>query len=211
MNKWRQRSKILLLLLAAGVLGYMLWYALVLAYVATDNETDRAVSAGVIIVLGCPSYEGNVISTTFSACVQARAHHAATLYHRGLAAHVIPTGGFTGPPPSEAGAMGQVLQADGVPSDAIVLEEQARDTVTNIQHSRALMRSYGWSTAILVTDPHHIKRAAFIARDAGLTVYTSPAIETPAWHNPDARRESLLRDARFLTMYQMNRLLSGPP
>jgi uncharacterized SAM-binding protein YcdF (DUF218 family) len=120
------------LLFAVGLL-LLVWSSLALAYVATDNEHDYAAPADVIIVLGCPSYERNVLSTTFSACVQARAHHAAELYHRGLAAHIIPTGGFTGPPPSEAGAMSQVLMAGGVPASAITLEEQSRDTVQNIQ------------------------------------------------------------------------------
>jgi uncharacterized SAM-binding protein YcdF (DUF218 family) len=193
------------------VLVPLLWYGLDLAYVASDNETDHATQSDVIIVLGCPSYEGNVLSTTFSACVQARAHHAAQLYRRGLAAHIIPTGGFTGPPPSEAGAMAAVMQGDGVPPDAITLEEQARNTVQNIQYSRALMLSNGWRSAILVTEPHHIKRAAFIARDAGLTITLSPATDSPSWHTPDSRLLNMMRDARFLMTYQFNRILSGPP
>ena len=44
----------------------------------------------------------HVVSDTFSACVQARAHHAAWLYHSGLAPHIIPTGGLTGPPPTDS-------------------------------------------------------------------------------------------------------------
>jgi uncharacterized SAM-binding protein YcdF (DUF218 family) len=199
------------LLPAAAIILLLLWAALDLAYVATDNEIDRAAPADVIIVLGCPSFEGNVVSDTFSACVQARAHHAAELYGRGLAAHVIATGGFTGPPPSEAAAISRVLQAGGVPTASIVLEEQARDTVQNIQYSRAIMREHGWRTAILVTEPHHIKRATQIARDAGLTVYPSPATDSPGWHNPTARRQNLLRDAYALMTYQVRLLQAGPP
>jgi uncharacterized SAM-binding protein YcdF (DUF218 family) len=189
----------------------VLWFALDLAYVATDNETDYAAPADAIIVLGCPSYESNIVSATFSACVQARAHHAARLYQRGLADHIVPTGGLTGPPPSEAAAVAQVMQADGVPPSAITLEEQARDTVQNVQFSRAIMRAHGWRTAILVTEPHHIKRAALVARDAGLTIYPSPVTDSPGWRNPDARRQNVLRDARTLMRYQLGRLLSGPP
>jgi uncharacterized SAM-binding protein YcdF (DUF218 family) len=169
------------------------------------------VPADVIIVLGCPSYENNVLTTTFSACVQARAHHAADLYRRGLAPHIIPTGGLTGPPPSEAGAMGIILQGDDVPASAIILEEQARDTVQNIQYSRGIMREHGWKTAILVTEPHHIRRATLIARDGGLTVYPSPATDSAGWHTPEARRQNLLRDTRALMTYQLGRLQSGPP
>ncbi len=189
----------------------LLWPTLDYFYVSTDNEVDYAAPADVIILLGCPGFEGNVISTTFSACVQARAHHAADLYLRHLANYIIPTGGLTGPPPSEAGAMSRVLQADGVPAQAILLEEQARDTVQNIEYSRAIMKAHGWLTADLVTEPHHIKRATLIARDAGLMVYPSPAVDSPGWHNPSARRQNLLRDSHALMVYQFNRLFSGSP
>lgn len=188
-----------------------LWAVLALVYVATDNESDYAVASDVIIVFGCPSYEGNVISTTLSSCLLARAHHAAGLYHRGLAGHIIPTGGLTGPLPSEAAAMGQVLEADGAPRGAIVLEEQARSTVQNVEFSRDIMQENGWRSAILVSDPHHIKRAAVIARDGGLSITTSPAMTNPGWHNLDERRKNLLRDARALMIYQWERFWGGPP
>jgi len=107
--------------------------------------------------------------------------------------------------------MAGIIQGDGVPASAITLEEEARDTVTNIQRSRDLMRANGWGTAILVTEPHHIKRAILIARDAGLTVYPSPVTGSPGWNTPDARRQNLLRDARNLMTYQFNRTWNGPP
>lgn len=208
----RQRlSRGVIWLLVVGALLTLFWFAIDLTYVANDNETDYAAPADVIIVLGCPSYEGNVASSTFSPCLQARARHAAELYLRGLASHTIPTGGLTGPPPSEAVAITHVLLASGVPSTAITLEEQALDTVQNIQYSRTIMRASGWRTAILVTEPHHIKRATLIARDAGLTVYPSPATDSTGWHNPDARQQSLLRDAVALMTYQLRHLLTGPP
>jgi uncharacterized SAM-binding protein YcdF (DUF218 family) len=210
-----ERLRRLALFVVIGVVGvavfYLLWYGLAYLYVSTGNETDEALPSDVIIVLGCPSYEGNVISKTFSACVQARAHHAARLYKRGLAPHIIPTGGFTGPPPSEAAAMGQVMQADGVPASAIVLEEQARDTVGNIWYSRAIMRDRGWRTAILVTEPHHIKRAAFIAGDAGLTFTISSVTDSPGWRSAPARSQNVASDVRNLMTYQLRRILSGSP
>jgi uncharacterized SAM-binding protein YcdF (DUF218 family) len=189
----------------------LLWFAYDFAYVSTGNVTDEAVPSDVIIVFGCPAYEGNVISTTYSACLQARAHHAADLYNRGIAAHIIPTGGLTGPPPSEAAAMANVLQSDGVPSSAITLEEQAHDTLQNVRFSRAIMQQNAWRTAILVTEPNHIKRAALIARDGGLNITLSPVTDSPGWNTPDARTQNLLRDARTLMSFQFGRLTSGPP
>lgn len=211
LRAWRRVGRLLAWLLVSIGSALVLWASLALVYVATDNVTDYAVPSDVIIVLGCPSYERNVLSATFSACVQARAHHAARLYHRGLAAHIIPTGGFTGPPPSEAGAMSQVMQADGVPPSAIYLEEQARSTAQNIRFSRDMMQEHGWRTAILVTEPHHIKRAAIIARDAGLDISISPVTDSLGWNTPEARHQNLLGDARNLMIYQWGRLRRGPP
>lgn len=189
----------------AGALVPYVWFASDLLYVSSDNETDYAVSSDVIIVLGCPSYEGNLVSTTFSACIQARAHHAVDLYHQAMAANIIPTGGLTGPPPTEAEAMSKVMQAEGVPASAIFLEEQARNTSDNIVYSQAIMRAQGWRTAILVTEPNHIKRAGMIAHDLGLDFVMSPATDSAGWNTPSARQENLWRDARTLMTYQFKR------
>lgn len=42
------------------------WFAANFAYVATYNETDQAVPSDVIIVLGCPSYEGDVLRVLYT-------------------------------------------------------------------------------------------------------------------------------------------------
>ena len=107
--------------------------------------------------------------------------------------------------------MGQVMQADGVPASAIVLEENARDTVGNIWYSRAIMRERGWRTAVLVTEPHHIKRAAFIATDAGLSFTISPVTDSPGWRSPSARSQNVTSDVRHFMTYQLRRLLAGSP
>lgn len=107
--------------------------------------------------------------------------------------------------------MSSVLQVEGVPIAAITPEEQARDTVQNIQYSRALMSAHGWHTAILVSEPNHIKRAALIARDAGLDFTISPATDSPGWQTPSARWQNLWSDARTLMGYQVRRLSNGQP
>src|SRR4051794_32393323 len=101
-RKWRRITGVLLWLALAGALLLFLWFSADLLYVSTGNATDNATKSDVIIVLGCPTFEGNVVSTTFSACLRSRAHHAAQLYNRGLAPYIVPTGGLTGPPPTEA-------------------------------------------------------------------------------------------------------------
>jgi uncharacterized SAM-binding protein YcdF (DUF218 family) len=97
----------------------------------------------------------------------------------------------------------RVLTAAGVPESAVVLEEQAHNTIQNVGYSKEIMQQNGWYTAILVTEPYHIKRATLVARDAGLHVYPSPAVESPLWLNPDQRNFRLLRDTASLVLYQL--------
>ncbi len=73
------------------------------------------------------------------------------------------------------------------------------------------MQQNGWKTAILVTEPHHIKRAAYIARDAGLDFTISPVTDSAGWNTLEARHRNLLGDARNLMLYQWGRLRRGPP
>src|SRR5690348_4363240 len=130
-QKRRIRPRTLLLLALSPLALLALWATGDLAYVSIGVEADFAAPADVIIVFGCPSYENNILAASFSACVRVRAEHAAELYHQGLAPMIIPTGGLTGPEPSEAEAMAQTMVAQGVPRSAIIVEDQALDTIQN--------------------------------------------------------------------------------
>ncbi|MDQ3705325.1 MAG: YdcF family protein [Chloroflexota bacterium] len=187
-----------LLLLLLGILA--VWLGGDLAYVVIGAETDYAARADVIIVLGCNPYAPRGGP---SVCLSSRGQHAANLYHRGLAERIIATGGHIENGPTEASVMLRVLTAAGVPESAVVLEEQAHNTIQNIGYSKEIMQHNGWDTAILVTEPYHIKRATLVARDAGLHVYPSPAVESPLWRNPDQRNFRVLRDTASLVLYQL--------
>lgn len=197
--KRRRRFRPLrVMLLLAALLA--VWLGGDLTYVLIGAETDYAAPADVIIVLGCSPYgpRGGP-----SVCLSSRGQHAAALYHQGLAEHIIATGGHTENGPTEASVMLRVLTSAGVPESAVTLEEQAHNTIQNIGYSQEIMRRNNWDTAILVTEPYHIKRAALVAQDAGLRVYPSPAVDSPLWRNPDQRRFRVLRDTLSLVLYQL--------
>ena len=189
-------SRVALLLLAMVAV----WLGGDLAYVLVGAETDYAAPADVIIVLGCSPYAPRGGP---SLCLSSRGHHAADLYHRGLAPRIIASGGYTDNGPTEASVMLRVLTSEGVPEAAVILEEQAHNTIQNIGYSQEIMRRNNWSTAILVTEPYHIKRATLVAQDAGLRVYPSPAVDSPLWRNPDERNFRVLRDTLSLVLYQL--------
>jgi uncharacterized SAM-binding protein YcdF (DUF218 family) len=180
-----------------------MWLIGDLAYISTDSEHDYAQKCDVILVLGC-----NIGSLEQpSPCMTARAAHAAELYRQGLAPYVLASGGPTHPETTEAAALARLLERDGVPRERVVLEDRSLNTIQNIRNSQAIMAEHGWHSAILVTEPFHIRRATLVAEDFGLKVWPSPAVRSPNWDSPLARTYTLTRDALSLMFYQAKALV----
>jgi uncharacterized SAM-binding protein YcdF (DUF218 family) len=100
-----------------------------------------------------------------------RIWHAARLYHRGLARHIIVSGGGGNGEMSEADAMRQFLADLGVPREAIVIEGASLNTIENIRYVRKLVKD---GRVALVTSASHMPRALRLARIAGLDVAAFP-------------------------------------
>jgi uncharacterized SAM-binding protein YcdF (DUF218 family) len=140
------------------------------------GQMDRAQTADLIIVLGSGLRRDNEPGPSLIR----RSQHAADLYRQGIAPFVLCTGGFTaGRTRSEADGCRQVLEAEGVPPDAIVLEERSRSTQENALYAHEIMQANGWVTATLVSDGYHLLRAGWIFGDQGITTYPSPAPTRP--------------------------------
>jgi uncharacterized SAM-binding protein YcdF (DUF218 family) len=146
------------------VLGAVVFWALVLVIVRY-GQTDHARPADVLIVLG-----GGEVGTT------RRTEHAAVLYHQGYAPVLICAGSaFEGQPISEAERCAAVARAHGVPSGAILLDENSRSTEENAIETARIMRAHGWQTAVIVSDNYHLWRAHWLFESEGITAWTSPA------------------------------------
>jgi uncharacterized SAM-binding protein YcdF (DUF218 family)/glycosyltransferase involved in cell wall biosynthesis len=87
-----------------------------------------------------------------------RVQHASEAYRSGFARHLIFSTGYLYSFP-EAESMRSLAMQQGVPADAIVLEQQATDTHQNVVFTRDLMRARGWRSALLVSSPYHMRRA----------------------------------------------------
>ena len=112
-----------------------------------------------------------------------RIWQAARMFKAGAAPRIIVSGGSFieqqgGPATTEAEAMWRFLLDLGVPSDAIVSEGEALNTVENIRNVRELVK--GGRVAI-VTSAFHVPRAAKLARQGGLDF----AIFGVDWTVPD--------------------------
>ncbi|MCY3946855.1 MAG: YdcF family protein [Anaerolineaceae bacterium] len=140
------------------------------------SRVDQAAPADVIVLLGAGLEPGDRPSRSMTRRLQ----QVAELFHRGLASQVICSGGTgAGRSRSEAAVCGDFLQQQGIPADAILLEEGSRSTEENARFSAALIEARGWQRVILVSDGYHLLRARLLFERFGQPVLTSPAAHPP--------------------------------
>ena len=155
----------LLVLLGIGVFAFALFVTGILVDMSLP---ENAVVSDCIIIPGC-----KVTDTTPSLALQSRLDCALRLYNEGYAKTIIVTGGqgVTGSVP-EAQAMRDYLMDNGVPKDAILLDENSYSTAENMQNAKALMDGRGYTSAIIATSDFHAARAMAIAKSAGIRKVT---------------------------------------
>jgi len=168
--------------------GLALWTT-GLAVMDGYGSQDRAQPADVIVILGSKVYRGGQLGPALTR----RTQHAAALFRRGLAQHIICSGGLGAYPPTEAEAACGLAEKLAIPPAAILLENQAHSTEENALYTASLMRAHHWHTAIIVSDSYHLYRAALLFRRAGVVAYPSPAQITTGPMNPIER---YLRESR---------------
>jgi len=94
-----------------------------------------------------------------------RVRYATELYRQGFAERLIFSSGYTYAF-QEVSVMRLLALALGVPSEAIVLETQARNTYENVVQTSRLLRERGWRSALIVSSPYHMRRVAMVYRKA---------------------------------------------
>jgi uncharacterized SAM-binding protein YcdF (DUF218 family) len=179
-----------LVVLALGTWGYLA------RHFAPKGNTD-ATHFDAIVVLGDPADKfGNPTATEL-----ARVSEAEREYERGVAAHLIFTGGAVHSPFVEAEVMARTAEAQGIPASAIVVEPEARNTAENACYAVRLMRARGWESAEVVSSAWHLGRAALIFSRMPIAwrVDAAPAAEPePGWYEDAVGMEETLKTVRYL-------------
>ncbi len=157
--------------LGAASLGGLTLFGALMTFLDSYGQTDRAQKAQAIVVLGSRVKADGQASNS----LRRRATQAATLYRKGLAPFVICTGAIGDHAPSEARSAAQILQSQGVPPNAILLEDQSHSTWENIVNATAICRAHGWTRVVVVSEPYHLWRAHRNFRDCGIRAFPSPA------------------------------------
>jgi uncharacterized SAM-binding protein YcdF (DUF218 family) len=146
------------------------WFAV---RIEQQSARDEARQSDVILVLGAAEYRGRP-----SPVLRARLDHALLLYQRGLAPRIMTTGGAGGDPVFTEGGVGRsYLIGHGVPSEAIVVENESGSTVESLAMASEIMQRMGLHSVIVVSDGYHIYRVKKMLENRGLDVYGSPRPE----------------------------------
>lgn len=118
----------------------------------------------VALVLGAAVWTGGTASPTLSR----RALHAARLWHQGEVAAIIGCGGIGRHPPSEAEVIVGLCRAEGIPDEALFVEDRSSTTEENLRFAVPVLEAMGARQVVIVTDRYHAPRARLVARRMGL-------------------------------------------
>lgn len=159
--------------------------------------------ADAAVVLGAAAWGKNP-----SPVFKERINYGLKLYRDGMVDKLIFTGGTPVEGyPTEAAVAARYASKQGIKQADMILESQSRDTYENLYNTRELLVGSEMTRLIVISDPHHLARAHFIAEDLGMDVQTAP---TPTSRYNDSAQSKQLRlwleESFLLVLHQAGRL-----
>jgi uncharacterized SAM-binding protein YcdF (DUF218 family) len=189
----RDLGKVLLfgalaLALVGGYATFRVW---------AQGERDDRRPADAIVVLGAAQYDGRP-----SPLFAARLDHAVELYQAGIAPRLILTGGkASGDRTTEAASARAYAMRQGVPSEAILMDEDSRTTLESIRAVGDLLRGNHLDDAVFVSDRPHMLRVLRMAADDGIDAWGSPTSTSPLESDPGRQIDATLHELGALAQY----------
>ena len=190
----RKIIKSIIVLIIAIIIYIIITAFSIVAY----SHKDESRNCDVIIVLGAAAY-----NTGPSPVYRERLNHAILLYNQEFADTIIVTGGIVeGNEYSDAYIGIEYLIKNGIPSENIILEEESTITQENLENAKEIMNEEGFVTALIVSDPLHMKRAMYLCDRSGIDGYSSPT-KTSMYKSVSTKSEFLFRELFYYIGYQI--------
>ena len=194
LGKWK-----IIFIVIACILLYVIGNLLSICLYSYKDEKQEA---DVAIVLGAATYYDEV-----SPVYRERLNQGIRLYNDGYVDTLIVTGGYgAGNGHSDAYTAKQYVVSQGIPEEAILMEETSSITQENLENAKVIMEENGMENAIIVSDPLHMKRAMLLAKDAGIEGYSSPT-ETTMYQSLKTKVPFVLRELFFYVGYKWYRII----
>lgn len=152
------------------------------------------------IVLGAAASDREV-----SKVYAERLNHAIILYKEKRIQRIIVTGGLGEEnTKTDAEAAEEYLVSCDIPKEAIITEKTSTITQENLENSAIIMSGEKLKSALIVSDPLHMKRAMLLADDIGIEAYSSPT-QTSAYKSAKTKIPFVLREMFFYIGYKWYR------
>lgn len=185
------------LLVGWGLVGGILLLVYMASRISAQGDRDERRPTDAIVVLGAAQFNG-----TPGGVFEARLRHAVDLYHEGIATYLVVTGGKRpGDTTTEAATARAWAVAHGVPDDAILDEDEGRNTLASLEAVALIMRDRGLSSAVFVSDRTHMLRVLRMASDQGIVAWGSPTRSSPTDRDESRRRKAMIHELAGLVAY----------
>lgn len=155
-----------IVLVAAG----LLWCAVAFNRINNAATTAPMTKADAGIILGMAMWGDKP-----SPGLKERLDYALKLYKEGMFSRFIVSGGLDKADYqyTEGQGMRNYLVEQGVPDEAILMENESTSTYENLKFSQKIMQQEGMKSAVIITHTFHGRRALEIAKEFG---YPSPQL-----------------------------------
>ena len=132
-----------------------------------------------------------------------RVERAVEIFGGGIAPRIVLSGrcglGASEPARTEAAAMADYARDLGVPGDALLLEDESKDTLGNAYFTRKrFLEPNGWSSIRVVTSDFHLSRAAWVFRKILGGSYDFSFVSAASGLSPRALIDRALDECRIL-------------
>lgn len=134
-----------------------------------DGLTDSARRSDVVVVLGNEVLDDGTPSDRLAA----RLDVALDVHDRGLADHVIVSGGVGRSGWDEAEVMAAYLVDSGIDAERIVIDSDGVNTRATAVNTARIMDEQQWQSAIVATQFYHISRSRLALRQEGVEEVTT--------------------------------------
>src|SRR5688572_724667 len=196
---WSFRRWVVAGLITAVLAVVLLLGSLVAAiYLAARSDGERRVDA--IVVMGAAQFNGRP-----SAVLEARLETALRAWDDGMAPLIIVTGGkMPGDAFTESEASRDYLVDQGVPEEAIVLENVGRDSEESLAGVAEIASERGLDDVLIVSDGFHLFRSKLIADDLGLDAAGLAADDSPIEPWSSTELDFIIRETAAVIVYVLS-------
>ena len=200
MKKLRENKVAILISLL--VVSLIILSAIITAVsIAQYGKLDEKAHCDVAIILGAAT-SGEKVSPVY----RERINHGIWLFENGYVDYLILTGSVgKGNKKSDAYVAKQYVIEKGVPEQVILIEEKSKITEENLEYAKEIMDEFSMDTAIIVSDPLHMKRAMLMAKDYGIEACSSPT-PTTMYKSAKTQIPFLAREVFFYIGYSIVRV-----